>query len=129
VKPDTLLYWQCELVRRHWTYPKPSGRPKILTGTVPSGGSLGKGESQLGLSPHPRELSILGMDRAPASVWNILQRHGLDAPPDRTNPQNRRMSILHESNGRIGSAECSKRPKRQVRAHDCRSGAARPYGR
>ena len=32
------------------------------------------------------ELSVLGIDLAPASVWNILQRHGLDPSPDRTGP-------------------------------------------
>ncbi len=32
------------------------------------------------------ELSVLGIDLAPASVWNILQRHGLDTTPDRTGP-------------------------------------------
>ena len=32
------------------------------------------------------ELSVLGIDLAPASVWNILQRHGLDPSPNRTGP-------------------------------------------
>jgi len=32
------------------------------------------------------ELAVLGIDLAPASVWNILQRHGIDPSPDRTGP-------------------------------------------
>ena len=32
------------------------------------------------------ELSVLGIDLAPASVWNILQRHGFDPSPTRTGP-------------------------------------------
>lgn len=32
------------------------------------------------------ELSFLGIDLAPASVWNILQRQGLDPSPARTGP-------------------------------------------
>ncbi len=32
------------------------------------------------------ELSVLGTDLAPSSVWNILQRHGLDPSPDRAGP-------------------------------------------
>jgi putative transposase len=32
------------------------------------------------------ELSVLGIVLAPASVWNTLQRHGLDPSPNRTGP-------------------------------------------
>ena len=32
------------------------------------------------------ELSVLGLNLAPASVWNILQRHGLDPSPRRCGP-------------------------------------------
>ena len=32
------------------------------------------------------ELSVLGIQLAPASVWNILQRHGLHPSPNRTGP-------------------------------------------
>ena len=32
------------------------------------------------------ELSVPGIDLAPASVWKIFQRHGLDPSPDRTGP-------------------------------------------
>ncbi|MGO8872936.1 MAG: hypothetical protein ACLQPH_16335 [Acidimicrobiales bacterium] len=33
-QPDTLLRWHRDRVRRNWTYPKPSGRPRIPAGTV-----------------------------------------------------------------------------------------------
>ncbi len=32
------------------------------------------------------ELSVLGINLSPASVWNILQSHGLDPAPNRTGP-------------------------------------------
>ena len=32
------------------------------------------------------ELSVLGIDLAPASVWNILQRHGINPSPKRSGP-------------------------------------------
>jgi putative transposase len=32
------------------------------------------------------ELARMGVVLAPASVWNMLQRHGLDPSPNRTGP-------------------------------------------
>jgi len=32
------------------------------------------------------ELAVLGIDLAPTSAWNILQRHGIDPSPNRTGP-------------------------------------------
>jgi transposase len=32
------------------------------------------------------ELSVMGIDLAASSVWNILRRHGLDPAPDRKGP-------------------------------------------
>ena len=40
----------------------------------------------MGLSEDPRGLSVLGIDLAPSSVWNILQRHGLDPSPRSRGP-------------------------------------------
>ena len=86
VQPDTLLRWHRELVRRKWTYPKPSGRPKIPTGTVQLVVRLARENPTWGYRRIHGELSVLGIDLAPASVWNILQRHGLDPSPERTGP-------------------------------------------
>jgi transposase InsO family protein len=84
VQPDTLLRWHRELVRRKWTYPKPSGRPKIPKGTVQLVVRLVRENPTWGYRRIHGELSVLGIDMAPASVWNILQRHGLDPSPNRT---------------------------------------------
>ena len=78
VQPDTLLRWHRELVRRKWTYPKPAGRPKIPAGTVQVALRLARENATWGYRRIQGELSVLGLDLAPASVWNILQRHGLD---------------------------------------------------
>ena len=86
VQPDTLLRWHRELVRRKWTYPKPSGRPKIPKGTVQLVVRLARENPTWGYRRIHGELSVLGVDLAPASVWNILQRHGIDPSPDRTGP-------------------------------------------
>jgi putative transposase len=44
VRPETLLRWHQDLVRRRWSYPHRRGRP----------GAVGKGEPDLGLPSHPR---------------------------------------------------------------------------
>ncbi len=86
VQPDTLLRWHRELVRRKWTYPKPSGRPRIPAGTVQVVIRLARENPTWGYRRIHGELSVLGIDLAPASVWNIFQRHGLDPSPGRSGP-------------------------------------------
>jgi putative transposase len=86
VQPDTLLRWHRELVRRKWTYPKPSGRPRIPAGTVQVVVRLARENPTWGYRRIHGELSVLGIDLAPASVWNILQRHCIDPSPERTGP-------------------------------------------
>jgi len=86
VQPDTLLRWHSELVRRKWTYSKPSGRPRIPAGTVQVVIRLTRENPTWGYRRIQGELSGLGIDLAPASVWNILQSHGIDPSPDRTGP-------------------------------------------
>lgn len=86
VQPDTLLRWHRELVRRKWTYPRPRGRQRIPAGTVLMVVRLARENPMWGYRRIHGELSVLGIDLAPASVWNILQRHGLDPSPNRTGP-------------------------------------------
>ena len=86
VQPDTLLRWHRELVRRKWTYPKPAGRPKIPVGTVQVVLRLARENETWGYRRIQGELSVLGLNLASASVWNILQRHGLDPSPGRSGP-------------------------------------------
>jgi transposase InsO family protein len=87
VQPDTLLRWHRELVRRKWTYPKPSGRPRIPARTVQLVVCLARENPTWGYRRIHGELSVLSIDLAPASVWNILQRHGIDPSPERTGPR------------------------------------------
>ena len=87
VQPDTLLRWHRDLVRRKWTYPKPSGRPKIPPGTVQLVVRLARENPTWGYRRIHGELSVLGINLAPASVWNVLQRYGLDPSPNRAGPK------------------------------------------
>ena len=86
VQPDTLLRWHRDLVRRKWTYLKPSGRPSIPAGTVQVVIRLARENPTWGYRRIQGELARMGVVLAPASVWNILQRHGLDPSPNRTGP-------------------------------------------
>ena len=86
VQPETLLRWHRDLVRRKWIYPKPSGRPRIPAGTVQLVVRLARENPMWGYRRIQGELAVLGVDLAPASVWNILQRHGIDPSPKRAGP-------------------------------------------
>jgi putative transposase len=45
VRPETLLRWHRDLVRRKWTYPRPPGRPKVPVGADNPIRVLGAGPS------------------------------------------------------------------------------------
>jgi putative transposase len=53
VRPETLLRWHRDLVRRRWSYPHRRGRPTVAAG-VRVGAAAGQGEPDLGLPSHPR---------------------------------------------------------------------------
>jgi putative transposase len=64
----------------------PRGRPKIPGGKVQLVVHLARDNPTWGYRRIHGELAVLGIDLAPSSVWNILQRHGLDPSADRTGP-------------------------------------------
>src|ERR1039458_3415216 len=86
VQPETLLRWHRELVRRRWTYPHRSGRPRVPAGTVEIVLRLARENSTWGYRRVQGELATMGLRIAPSSVWAILRRHGLDPAPRRTGP-------------------------------------------
>jgi hypothetical protein len=74
------------MVRRKWTYPRPSGRPSIPAGTVQLIVRLARENPTWGYRRVHGELSAMGIDLAASSVWAILRRHGLDPSPGRRGP-------------------------------------------
>ena len=74
VRPETLLRWHRDLVRRKWTYPRPPGRPTIPVGTVALIVRLARENPTWGYRRVQGELSMMGIDLCPSSVWNILHR-------------------------------------------------------
>jgi putative transposase len=87
VRPDTLLRWHRDLVRRRWTYPhRPPGRPSVPSGTVSLVLRLATENPQWGYRRIHGELVTMGITVGGSTVWSILKRHGLDPAPRRSGP-------------------------------------------
>jgi putative transposase len=83
VRPDTLLRWHRELVRRRWTYSRGPGRPPIAAGLRELILRLAAENPTWGYRRIQGELVGLGISVEPSTVWSILRRHGVDPAPRR----------------------------------------------
>jgi putative transposase len=86
VRPETLLRWHRDLVRRRWTYPHRRGRPAVATEIRALVLRLAEENPTWGYRRIHGELCRLGYkDRIGAStVWAILRRAGVDPAPKRS---------------------------------------------
>src|SRR6266511_1223104 len=84
VQPATLLRWHRDLVRRRWRYEgRRPGRPPLLAETRQLILRLAAENPSWGYKRIHGELVGLGIGLSPSSVWNVLQRHGIEAAPRR----------------------------------------------
>jgi hypothetical protein len=84
VQPATLLRWHRELVRRRWTYlGRRPGRPPLVAQTRQLVLRLAAENPTWGCKRIHGELVGLGIALSASSVWNILDRHGVDPAPRR----------------------------------------------
>jgi putative transposase len=88
VRPETLLRWHRELVRRKWTYRRRGrpGRPPVDPEVRDLIVRLGRENPRWGYQRIRGELLKLGIRVSATTVRTILLRHGLDPAPRRTGP-------------------------------------------
>src|SRR5665213_3532636 len=90
VTPATLLRWHRQLVARHWTFRSKTtpagGRPCVAAVIRVLVVRMARENPTWGHRRIHGELVGLGYRVAPATVWNILRRAGLDPAPRRTGP-------------------------------------------
>ena len=86
VRPETLLRWHRDLVRRRWSYPHQRGRPAVAAELRPLVLRLARENPTWGYRRIHGELCRLGYKgRIGAStVWTILHRAGVDPAPTRS---------------------------------------------
>src|ERR1035437_512255 len=88
VRPETLLRWHRELVRRKWTYRRMGhpGRPSIEPNVRDLIVRLGRENPRWGYQRIRGELLKLGIRVSATTVRTILLRGGLDPAPRRAGP-------------------------------------------
>jgi putative transposase len=88
VRPETLLRWHRELVRRKWTYRRRGrpGRPPIDPEVRELVVRLGRENPRWGYQRIRGELLKLDLRISATTVRTILLRHGLDPAPRRDGP-------------------------------------------
>jgi putative transposase len=90
VTPEMVLRWHRQIVARHWTYRRRTnpagGRPRTSVVIRELVIRFARENPSWGHRRIHGELVVLGYRVALATVWNILQKAGLDPAPRRVGP-------------------------------------------
>ena len=84
VRPETLLRWHRDLVRRRWSYPHRRGRPTVAAEVRTLVLRLARENPTWGYRRIHGELCRLGHRIGGSTVWTILQRAGVAPAPTRS---------------------------------------------
>jgi hypothetical protein len=128
VRPETLLRWHRELVRKKWTHRRTGhpGRPAIEPDVRDLIVRLGTENPRWGYQRIRGELLKLGIRVSATTVRTILLRAGLDPAPRRTGPT---WTRVPEGPRRRGSSRPTSSPSRRSasrRSTSCSSSSSRP---
>jgi putative transposase len=85
VSPRTLLRWHADLIRRHWTCPRPAnGRPRTASTVRALVLEMARDNPGWGYRRIHGELAGLGHKLAPSTVRQILKDAGIEPAPRRS---------------------------------------------
>jgi transposase len=86
--PDTLLRWHRRLIARKWTYSSHAraGRPRTRASITQLVVAMARQNPGWGHRRIQGELARLGHEIAHATVWEILNKAGIDPAPQRSGP-------------------------------------------
>jgi putative transposase len=87
VRPETVLRWHRDLVRRRHaaiSRPKSAGRPTHRAFHPYAGAAPGPREQLVGIPQNPRRAARAGITVAASTVWEILREAGIDPAPERS---------------------------------------------
>jgi transposase len=87
VRPDTILRWHRDLLRRHHaaaSAPRRRGRPRTIRPIRLLVLRLARENASWGYRRIHGEPAALGIKVAASTVWEILKAHGIDPAPERT---------------------------------------------
>jgi hypothetical protein len=83
VSPRTVLRWHASLVRRRWLYPRRPGRPRTARAIRALVPEMARYNAGWGYRRIHGELTGLGYQLAPSTVWKILKDERIGPAPRR----------------------------------------------